>query len=56
MADSNYTLRFNRSAREAYGHDIQFTPDHSTGDWVVGLVVAFAFGFITAMIIFGGAA
>lgn len=45
MKDSNYTLRFNRSAREAYGHDIQFSERHR-GDIFVLCIAFFIFGFI----------
>mgnify|MGYP001367787188 CR=1 FL=1 len=30
MNNSNYSLRFSRSAREAYGHDVQF---HDASNW-----------------------
>lgn len=51
MKDSNQTLRWNRSAREAYGHDIDFS-DHNP-DIPVWYVTLFVLGFITGMLVFG---
>lgn len=50
MKDSNYTLRWNRTSREAYGHTIQLE-DHP-GDKLVGILSAFIAGFLLAMVIF----
>ena len=52
MKDSNYTLRFNRSAREAYGHDIDFHDHHP--DTPVWYVTLFILGFLLGMLVFGG--
>ena len=45
MTNSNQTLRFPRSAREAYGHDIDFG-DHHRGDRWVGYVAIFIAGLM----------
>jgi hypothetical protein len=47
MRDSNWTLRFNRSAREAYGHDIVLDDDH---DSIVAWVFVFVWGFIIGFV------
>jgi hypothetical protein len=51
MKDSNYTLRFHRTAREAYGHDINFS-EH--GDRLVGWVALFCAGVLVGLLL-GGA-
>lgn len=54
MKDSNWTGRTDRTAREAYGHEIEF--DHHgihAGDAWVMVGAAFAAGFLLAMWIFG---
>lgn len=53
MNDSNWTGRWNRTARDAYGHSLQQEPH--LGDKYVGLVAAFVAGFLTAMIVVGAA-
>ena len=45
MRDSNYTLRWNRSARETYGYDVSFKEEKNPDRWV-GWVAIFAAGFI----------
>jgi hypothetical protein len=45
MRDSNYTLRWNRSAREAYGYDVSFKEEKNPDRWV-GWVAIFAAGVI----------
>jgi len=44
MRDSNYTLRWNRSAREAYGYDVSFK-EKNPDRWVAWVAI-FAAGFI----------
>jgi hypothetical protein len=51
MKDSNETLRFHRTAREAYGHDIQFDNE---GDKWVGRAALFIAGLLVGLLI-GGA-
>lgn len=54
MNDSNWTGRTDRTAREAYGHGIEF--DHHSvhiGDMWVAAGAVFAAGFLLAMWIFG---
>lgn len=53
MKDSNWTGRWNRTSREAFGHSVDFEEQH-TGDRWVGLAAAFAAGFLLALAIFGG--
>lgn len=43
--DSNHTLKFPRTAREAYGHDIDFD-DYHRGDTWVGYGFFFIVGFL----------
>ena len=50
--DSNYTLRFNRSAREAYGHDVQFS-DADKWDRRVLLVAIFCGSFVVGLMVGG---
>lgn len=52
MSDSNYTLRWNRSAREAYGHDIEF--DRTDPDRIVGWAFALGAAFLLGVILGGG--
>lgn len=51
MNNSNWTLRWNRSAREAYGHSVEFEPHW--GDRLVGYGAIFAFGFFFGLIVAG---
>lgn len=52
MPDSNYTLRFNRTARQAYGHDVDFRESEYTDfDRFVFFVMVFALGFILGVIV-----
>jgi hypothetical protein len=44
MKDSNYTLRFNRTARDAFGHSLEF--DENRGDRWVGYVAIFIAGLL----------
>jgi hypothetical protein len=48
--DSNYTLRFNRSAREAYGHDVQFKKDPDRIVWIAALI---GIAFVICLMILG---
>lgn len=49
MHDSNWTLRFPRSSKEAYGHQIRFDEEHTSfAPWLVvvfflGLTLGLAF-------------
>lgn len=44
MNDSNWTLRFPRSAREAYGHQIKFDQhEHNRSAW---LLIVFTLGLL----------
>ena len=52
--NSNWTGRFDRTSREAFGHSIQFDEQH-TGDRWVGIVAAFVTGFLLALVLMGGA-
>jgi hypothetical protein len=48
MNNSNWSLRFPRSSREAFGHQAQFQerdPDRIVG-WAAALMAAFVFGLI----------
>lgn len=50
--DSNYTLRFNRSAREAYGHDIEFKRDPDRPVWIITLLgIAFMVGMMVGGVV-----
>jgi hypothetical protein len=51
--DSNQSLRFSRTAREEFGHDLHFDKPH-VGDKLVGYATAFAWGFLICLIIVGG--
>lgn len=48
MTDSNFSLRFNRTAREAYGHSIEFNQRY-IGDQVVFAIAAFVAGLLTGL-------
>jgi hypothetical protein len=52
MNNSNYSLRFSRSAREAYGHEVSFH-DHSKMDRIVSIVCAVCAAFLIGMMIGG---
>jgi len=46
MNNSNQTLKFSRTSREAYGHFVRFEPEHHWSEpylWAVGV---FAIGLI----------
>lgn len=45
MNDANRTLRFSRTAKEAFGHDIRFDADRPA-DKLVGWCMIFAYGFL----------
>lgn len=51
--DSNYTLRFPRTARQAFGHDVHF--DDANPDRHVGMAVLVCCAFVLGLLI-GGAA
>lgn len=42
-------LRFARSAREAYGHEVHFAARTRNPDWIVGAVCAAGFVLLTVM-------
>ena len=52
MNNSNWTLRFSRSAKDAYGHYIEFE-DRSKADRVVFMVCLFALGFVLGIVVGG---
>jgi len=54
MKDSNWTLRFNRTSRDAFGNSVEFDEGH-TGDRAVGVVAAFVAGFLACLIFLGAA-
>jgi hypothetical protein len=51
MRDSNWSLRWNRTAREAFGHDVEFDSSYSEFDKFVIWVTIFAIGFITGVLL-----
>lgn len=52
MIDSNYTLRINRTAKQAFGHDAQFD-DANRMDNLVGAVCLVGFGVILGLMLAG---
>lgn len=50
---SNWTGRFPRTSREAFGHQVEFHRDHDP-DKLVGYVVAICIVFVLGMLV-GGA-
>lgn len=52
MNNSNYSLRFSRSAREAYGHDVQFH-DANKLDRCVFTAALIGAAFVIGMMIGG---
>jgi hypothetical protein len=46
MHDSNWTLRWNRTSKEAYGHDVEFDSSYNEFDKWVGWIMIFIFGFL----------
>lgn len=50
MIDSNRTLTFNRTARDAYGHSIEFDDGHA--EKAVGYGATFVAGFMLCLVIF----
>ena len=49
MQDSNQTLRFPRTSREAFGYSVEIE-EHHRGDRAVGYIAAFAAGFLICLI------
>ena len=47
MNNSNYSLRFSRTAREAFGHSLEF--DNRRGDKWVGWAAIFIAGFLIGL-------
>lgn len=52
MNNSNYTLRFSRSAREAYGTDIEFGDQKNVDMPVIGVCI-FGFGVVVGLLLSG---
>lgn len=52
VKDSNQTIRWNRTRRDAYGYSASIDEPH-TGDYLVGLGAAFAGGFLLCLILLG---
>lgn len=50
--NSNWTGKFPRTSREAFGHTVHIEEQHM-GDRLVGLVAAFAAGFFCCLILLG---
>ena len=46
MKDSNYSLRFPRTARDAFGHSLEFESRGSRGDRWVGYAALFIAGML----------
>ena len=51
MIDSNHTLRFNRTSREAYGHFVEFDQPHQKFEAWIYAVVVFAFGVLLGVLL-----
>jgi hypothetical protein len=51
MRDSNWSLRWNHTAREAYGHDVEFDSSYNEFDKFVIWVTLFAIGFIAGVLL-----
>lgn len=51
MEDSNRTLKFPRTARQVYGHDIKF--DHPVDKWevIVAALALFVLGIMVGVLI-----
>ncbi len=49
MNDSNRTLRFSRSSREAFGHQISFQPDHHWAEPYLWVLVFFVLGVLVGV-------
>lgn len=54
MMPSNYTLKFPRSGREAFGHDCRFNDHRPDPDRIVGYTLA-ALAIFVAGLMVGGA-
>jgi hypothetical protein len=54
MMPSNYTLKFPRSGREAFGHDCRFVSHRPDPDRIVGYTLL-ALAIFAAGVVFGGA-
>jgi len=51
--NSNWTLRFPRTGREAFGHEVRFERRRSP-EWLVGACVAMLYAFVAGLVV-GGA-
>ena len=51
MNNSNYSLRFSRTAREAFGHSLEFNePVRRIEAWIFGVAI-FATGFLLGYLV-----
>jgi hypothetical protein len=51
MIDSNRTLRFNRTSREAFGHQIEFDQPHHRLEAAIYIAAVFAFGVLLGVLL-----
>jgi len=51
MVRSNYTLRFPRTSKEAYGHFVKFEPDHHWAEPWLWVAAIFGLGFLAGVVI-----
>ena len=52
MRDSNWTLRWNRTSKEAFGHDVDFhDSSYNEFDKFVWWITIFAIGFIAGVLL-----
>jgi len=49
MNNSNQTLRFSRTSREAYGYFVRFEPDHHRAEPWLWALALFVLGFIAGV-------
>jgi cytochrome c-type biogenesis protein CcmH/NrfF len=50
MNNSNYSLKFSRSSREAYGHQVRFEPDHHWAEPWLWAVCLLGLGFMAGAV------
>jgi hypothetical protein len=53
MNNSNHTLRFSRTSREAYGFQARFEPDHHWAEPLIWVGAVFLFGTLFGLWIGG---
>lgn len=51
MNNSNYTLRFNRTSREAFGHQAKFGPDHHWAEPWLWAAALFVIGLLAGLVV-----